>query len=86
MPHAAPLPEGYEILKSFDARDWAKAFVAHVNANPSIPTDEATMVGWFASALMCGYDECKRRTSTSGNEESDATIIRNLIAVDVYLQ
>jgi hypothetical protein len=48
--------EGYT-ENSFDARDWAKAFVEHVTANPGIPTDEATMTTWFANALMRGYDE-----------------------------
>lgn len=43
--------------ESFDARDWAKAFVDHVIANPSIATDQECMIGWFANALMRGYDE-----------------------------
>jgi len=55
--HDAPLPSGSDILKSFDARDWAKAFVEHVRQIPGIATDEETMVGWFANALMRGYDE-----------------------------
>ena len=48
-------------LPSFDARDWAKAFVetAAKNGHPGI--DEAWMLTWFANALMRGYDEaCKR--------------------------
>lgn len=49
-----------EFTRSFDATVWAKAFVQHVHANPSIATDEGTMVGWFANALMRGYDEYKR--------------------------
>lgn len=47
--------------QSFDALVWAKAFVEHVQRNPEIPTDEATMLGWFANALMRGYDEHARR-------------------------
>lgn len=39
-------------LPSFDARDWAEAFVERY---PSVPLDEAT--AWFANALMRGYDE-----------------------------
>jgi hypothetical protein len=27
--------------------------------NPSIPTDEGTMLGWFANAIMAGYDHAK---------------------------
>lgn len=50
--------------QSFDAQDWARAFVERVRENPSIATDEATMLGWFANALMRGYDEHARRAST----------------------
>lgn len=46
-----------DFTQSFDARDWAKAFVEHVEKNPSIATDEGTMISWFANALMRGYDE-----------------------------
>lgn len=52
-----------EFTKSFDATDWAKAFVAHVREKPSIATDEMTMVGWFANAIMRGYDEHARRST-----------------------
>jgi hypothetical protein len=37
---------------SFDAEDWAKAFVEQ---NPQFSIDLAR--AWFASALMRGYDE-----------------------------
>jgi hypothetical protein len=37
---------------SFDARDWAKAFC---KVCPDV--DEGLMLGWFANALMRGYDE-----------------------------
>lgn len=54
--------EAKEIYESFDARVWAKAFVEHVTHNPAIATDEATMLSWFSSALMRGYDECHWRS------------------------
>ncbi len=63
---ASKLPAGHEILRSFDARDWAKAFVAHVQQIPGIATDEETMVGWFANSLMRGYDEREARQSGTG--------------------
>jgi ADP-ribosylglycohydrolase len=59
-PAVPPLASGAEILRSFDARDWARHFVAHVRQNPGIATDEETMATWFANALMRGYDEAKR--------------------------
>lgn len=48
-------------LPSFDAVDWAVAFVKLAREKPEIATDEATMLAWFANALMRGYDEAKRR-------------------------
>ncbi len=46
--------------QSFDAKDWAKAFIARVHRNPEIPTDEGCMLGWFANAIMRGFDEANR--------------------------
>lgn len=64
--------------ESFDARDWAKAFVAHVTENPSIATDEGTMLSWFASALMRGHDERARLYPT-------APLVRAVAAYDLKL-
>jgi len=50
------------IPESFDAQVWAQEFVHLVEANPAIATDEGTMIGWFANALMRGYDEHYWRT------------------------
>lgn len=46
-----------EFSHSFDARVWADAFIERVLKNRAIPLDIATMTGWFANALMRGYDE-----------------------------
>ena len=40
-------------LPSFDARDWAETFC---KINPDGPPVDV-MTGWFANALMRGYDE-----------------------------
>lgn len=50
--------------QSFDAQEWAKAFVETVRANPGIALDEGSTTGWFANAIMRGYDEAKRRQAT----------------------
>jgi hypothetical protein len=39
-------------LPSFDAKDWAEAFNKRF---PAVSVDDA--IGWFANALMRGYDE-----------------------------
>lgn len=55
--HRPPVHPGGDFAQSTDARDWASAFVQMVRAHPSIATDEGTMIGWFANAIMRGYDE-----------------------------
>lgn len=49
------------IPTSMDAVKWAEFWLAHVTYNPSIATDEGTMIGWFANVAMAGYDEARRR-------------------------
>ena len=44
-------------LPSFDARDWAKAFLKAHEGGPDGFLSEETMTAWFANALMRGYDE-----------------------------
>lgn len=44
-----------------DARKWARGFVKTCQALPLIPSDEATMTTWFATAIMAGHDEAKRQ-------------------------
>jgi len=46
-----------KLIGNTDAMVWAQEFVKMVRENPSIPTDAGTMVGWFANAIMSGYDE-----------------------------
>ena len=42
---------------SFDAQDWAEEFCEIVHNHPNVPYDKETMMGWFANALMRGWDE-----------------------------
>lgn len=50
-------------LQSMDARDWATEWLRVIKDHPDIPTDEGTMIGWFANAIMAGYDEAQRRSA-----------------------
>lgn len=43
-------------LPSFHAVDWAHAFI-ETFGNRRAEIDEAVMTGWFANALMRGFDE-----------------------------
>ena len=42
-----------------DAAVWAKEWLRIIKEHPAIPTDEDTMIGWFANAIMAGYDWAK---------------------------
>lgn len=77
-----PFPNGKSKLpQSFDARDWAKEFVQHVLAKPSIATDEETMLTWFANAIMAGYDEYARKFESQPlTPESMRTELRGAVA------
>lgn len=57
MPDPTPSTPRDDFTQSFDARVWARAFLDTVREHPEVPTDEQTMLGWFANALMRGYDE-----------------------------
>lgn len=50
-----------DLVGNTDAQRWAQEFVRMAEANPAIPTDEGTMIGWFANAIMAGYDEGQRK-------------------------
>lgn len=43
-------------LPSFDAQDWAEAFMKSWGHRLD-KIDTVLMIGWFANALMRGYDE-----------------------------
>lgn len=50
-----------DLVGNADALDWAKAFVNIIKENPSIASDEEAMLGWFANAIMAGYDQSSKR-------------------------
>lgn len=42
--------------QTMDAAVWAKVFIKTATLYPSLPADEGSMIGWFANAIMVGYD------------------------------
>jgi hypothetical protein len=51
-----------KLPQSFDARDWASEFVEiFTKLYPGVAIDEGWMLGWFANAIMCGYDTHESR-------------------------
>lgn len=47
--------------QTMDAAVWAEEFISRVKENPDLATDEGAMIGWFANAIMAGYDEARRK-------------------------
>lgn len=44
-----------------DTRVWTKRWLEVVAENPSIPTDEGTMLGWFSNVFMAGFDQSQKQ-------------------------
>jgi hypothetical protein len=55
---------------STDCKIWAKEFIDRVKENPDIATDESTMMGWFANAIMAGYDTARRKYEMANAHET----------------
>lgn len=51
------------LVGEFDAAKWAAAFVERARTIPDFATDEGNMIGWFANAIMAGYDHARREKS-----------------------
>lgn len=63
-------------LPSFDASDWAAAFCKIANSHGfkdknGNAIDEGWMIGWFASALMRGFDEHASRLPQPPAQEGE---------------
>ena len=46
-----------------DARVWAQGFVKTVIQTTELPYSEQAMEIWFASCMLCGYDNARRKYS-----------------------
>lgn len=47
----------------FDALVWAREFCAIYKNGVPAP-DQGTMIGWFANAIMAGYDRARKEETT----------------------
>ena len=78
--------EDNKLCGEFSAKVWAEEFVKSVKKNPKIATDEGTMLGWFANAIMAGYDKANQEKAGSikvGVEEIKDTIVNNKITPEL---
>lgn len=63
-----------KLIGCTDAQVWAREFVKLVKEKPSISTDEGTMIGWFANAIMAGWDK-------GAQEEKEKSLIDKMYEV-----
>lgn len=61
------------LSKKIDAQEWACNFLATIRANPHLVTDESFLIGWFANAIMTGFDEGTKRTHMTATEATART-------------
>lgn len=46
-----------DLHSTTDAQVWIKEWQKIISKHPGIPKDKDTMIGWFANAIMAGYDQ-----------------------------
>ena len=46
---------------TMDAQAWAAEWMKTIAEHPTLPSDEGAMLGWFANAIMAGYDTAQQR-------------------------
>jgi hypothetical protein len=47
------------LTQEFDASVWVDEWMKAIKNDRSIATSEGTMLGWFANAIMAGYDKAQ---------------------------
>lgn len=52
----------------FNAEIWTDVWLKTIERSPSIPTDKGTMIGWFANAIMAGYDHAYQEMAEGEGE------------------
>lgn len=68
---------------TMDAMVWTKEFLARVKENPKIAHDEMAMVGWFANAIMAGYDHaCVRNAVITSQRNELLEALDNLVQAE----
>lgn len=64
---------------TMDAKVWAKEFMDRylgVGHDPSMKIDEDTMLGWFANAIMAGYDTAQMRAARAPSPDAQDVLAR----------
>lgn len=57
-----------------DAQVWVNEWFKNIADHPEVATDRGAMLGWFANAIMAGYDTaCLRMPSNTITEANNAS-------------
>ena len=56
----------HELLQTMSANTWAEQFMLRFGENKAA-IDLDVMLGWFANAIMSGYDHAMRRKTNESN-------------------
>lgn len=56
---------------TMDAQVWARKWLEITTDKPEIATDEGAMIGWFANAIMAGYDTATLVSNPQGKPRLD---------------
>lgn len=60
--------------RTADALDWTNFWMHTIGEHPRIPTDEGTMLGWFANAIESGRDRGSEAAAEAHEIAMRATI------------
>lgn len=72
-------PDEKEFKKTMDARDWKEGLNTVLVNHGEQPVDPELLIGWFANAIMFGYDEAvKQNTVTNTQTQTLSTEIIEL--------
>jgi hypothetical protein len=63
--------------RNSDAKVWVGKWLETIKEHPDVPNDPGTMVGWFANAIMCGYD-CGYRMAKNRAKEQLLKVVSDI--------
>ena len=95
LPGMLALAEGVkagEWPHTIDPQVWARKWLEITKDKPGAATDEGAMIGWFATAIMAGYDsamtaggsEMARQAALERDAERLSWLLQNLRGADLY--
>ena len=66
-----------DLHHTMDAQVWTVEWMKTIKEHPGIPNDEGAMLGWFANAIMAGYD--------ADQQSVHLTALRRGLALSIFI-